>query len=200
VNDRDLYERGIATVLASWEVYARGSRGASVIRFPGAAVAVFPTEPERRVYNNAVLECTFRSASRGPTIDAVENAYATADIDRFAVWVHEADATTRAELERRGYAIDQSTRAMGMSLDEIAAPRPETDLGPAGWDEHRRTLGLPSDLLDGIDLSGVHVVVARVGDASVATAIALDHEGDCGIYNVGTESTGHSPFGIPAHG
>ena len=44
------------TLVASWEAYARGSHGAAVIRSPGVATAVFPNEPERGVYNNALLE------------------------------------------------------------------------------------------------------------------------------------------------
>jgi hypothetical protein len=52
----DLYRRGVATLLAAWEAHARGARGASVRRHPGVAVAVFPSGPERAVYNNAVLD------------------------------------------------------------------------------------------------------------------------------------------------
>jgi GNAT superfamily N-acetyltransferase len=186
VNDRDLYDRGVATLLTSWEVYARSSRGAAVIRLPGAAAAVFPDEPERRIYNNAVLERELASADRAYAVAAVEETYAKADVGRFAVWAHETDVATRADLERRGYRIDESTRAMGMSLNDVRVPRPEIELGPADWDEHRRTLGLPSGLLEGVDRSVVHVLVACIHGENVATAVAVDHEGDCGIYNVGT--------------
>ena len=47
---------GMQTLLASWEVYADGAPGATVLRLPGLAAAVFPNEPARAVYNNAVLE------------------------------------------------------------------------------------------------------------------------------------------------
>jgi len=55
VDDVDLYPRGFETQVASWEANARSSNGASVVRSPGVAVAVFPNEPERTVYNNALL-------------------------------------------------------------------------------------------------------------------------------------------------
>ena len=42
-SDADLYRRGSATLLASWEEYARGAADASLQRFPGVAAAVFPT-------------------------------------------------------------------------------------------------------------------------------------------------------------
>jgi GNAT superfamily N-acetyltransferase len=186
LKDRDLYDRGVATLLTSWEVYARGSRGAAVIRLPGAAAAVFPDEPERRLFNNAVLEREPASADRACAIAAVEETYANADVGRFAVWAHETEVATRTDLERRGYTIAESTRAMGVSLADVRVPRPEIELGPADWDEHRRTLGLPSGLLERVDRSIVHVLVARLHGQNVATAVAVDHEGDCGIYNVGT--------------
>src|SRR3954454_17221998 len=44
------------TLLACWEENARGASGASLQRLPGVTAAVFPNEPERLVYNNAVLE------------------------------------------------------------------------------------------------------------------------------------------------
>jgi hypothetical protein len=53
VNDRSLYDRGAATLVASWEQYAGGSDGAAVVRAAGVAAAVFPAQPERAVYNNA---------------------------------------------------------------------------------------------------------------------------------------------------
>ena len=57
----DLYTRGAATLLAAWEEYARGSAGAAVRRLEGVSAAVFPCEPERAVYNNALLD---RAAAR----------------------------------------------------------------------------------------------------------------------------------------
>ena len=47
----ELYRRGCATLLASWEEYARAATGATVRRLPGVAAAVFPDGPERAVYN-----------------------------------------------------------------------------------------------------------------------------------------------------
>lgn len=55
-SDAGLLGRGTATLLASWERYAQGAEGASLQRLPGVTAAVFPDEPERSIYNNAVLE------------------------------------------------------------------------------------------------------------------------------------------------
>jgi ribosomal protein S18 acetylase RimI-like enzyme len=177
--DADLYRRGAETLLASFEVYARGTEGASLQRLDGVSAAVFPDDPERSIYNNALLE-------RADAIGAMEDAYAGAGVKRFAAWVHDSDAALAGELERRGYVLDTSTRVMAMSLDELSAPRPELEAGAVGWAEHLRMFGLPPDLLAGADLSAFRVVAARRDGENVAGAIALDHRGDCGIYNVGT--------------
>src|SRR5690242_18190757 len=87
----DLYRRGVETLLASWEAYARGSRGATVIRAPGVTSAVFPEEPERSVFNNAVLARALGPAQRAEVLDAMAQAYASASVARFAAWVHESD-------------------------------------------------------------------------------------------------------------
>jgi GNAT superfamily N-acetyltransferase len=191
--DADLYLRGVATLLASWEAYARGSEGAAVRRLSGVAAAVFPCEPERGVYNNALLDQDLGPTDRATAVDAMEDAYRSSGVERYAAWVHESDEGMRAELSRRGYVVDEITRAMGMSLDEIALAPRDVDLAPADWAEYLQYLhrfGLPDGLLSGVDPSAFHVLAARLDAESVATALAFDHDGDCGVFNVSTlEST-----------
>ena len=186
MTDAELYVRGAETLLASWEQYARGATGAALQRLPGVAAAVFPNDPERGVYNNALLERDLTASSRADAISEMEAAYEAAGVTRFAAWVHESDRAMRCALERRGYTVDEVTRAMGMRLDDIRLPRPEIELGPADWPEHLRLAGMPRGFLTGMDPSAFHVLVARLRGENVSTAIALDFAGDCGIYNVGT--------------
>jgi ribosomal protein S18 acetylase RimI-like enzyme len=184
--DDDLYLRATETLVASWEQYARGATGAAVRRWPSVAVAVFPREPERAVYNNALLERGRPADERDEAIDAMEETYAAAGVTRFAAWVHERDQAMRGHLELRGYRLDESTRAMGMALDDLRLPRPKIDLGPPDWFEYLRILGVPPGFLRGADPADFHVLVARLDGENAATAMALDHNGDCGIYNVTT--------------
>lgn len=189
LTDFDLYTRGAATLLASWEQYARGSSGAALVRLSGVAAAVFPTEPERSVYNNALLDRDLGAAERVTAVDAMEAAYSTGGIDRYAAWAHESDEGMRSELSARGYTLQESTRAMGMSLENVPRSRPELDLGRLDWAdylEHLRALGLPAGLLSGTDPTAFHVLAARLGGENVASAIALDHDGDCGVFNMST--------------
>jgi ribosomal protein S18 acetylase RimI-like enzyme len=183
---RDLYHRGVQTLVASWEAYARGSERAAVIRVSDVAAAVFPNEPARGVYNNALLARDLGPAERAAALDAMEAAYATAGVGRFAAWVHESDEALRGDVVARGYVLDTSTRAMAAPLSDLRSPDGPIEWAPATWAEHARVGELPAGLLDAVDERAFHIVVARWQDESASTAIAFDHEGDCGIYNVGT--------------
>lgn len=185
-SDSDLYRRGTETLLASWGEYARGAPGASLQRLPGVTAGVFPHGPERTVYNNAVLERDLDVDGRAQALEAMEAAYAAVGVTRFAAWVHESDEAMRADVERRGYTLDEITKAMGMAVEDVRVPRPEIDLGPSDWSTYLGTLDVPAGLLAGADPDAFHVVVARADGEHVASAIAFDLDGDCGIYNVGT--------------
>jgi GNAT superfamily N-acetyltransferase len=187
--EHDLYVRGAATLLASWDEYARGAPGASLQRLSGVSAAVFPSGPERAVFNNALLDRDLGPDERAAAVDAMAAAYRAAGVDRYAAWVHEGDQRMRAELDRRGYIVDETTRAMGMSLADLSVAPPEIELGPSHWVDHLRYLevfGVPDGLLGGTDPSVFHVLMARHGGENVATAIAFDHDGDCGVFNVST--------------
>ncbi|HEX6443764.1 MAG TPA: GNAT family N-acetyltransferase [Streptosporangiales bacterium] len=185
-SDTELYARGVETLLASWDEYARGASGAAVLRHPGVAAAVFPRAPERTVYNNALLERGLTGVERAGALDAMENDYQTASVARFAAWVHESDGAMRADLERRGYLLDESTRAMGMTLDRIRVPPPLLDLAPPDWPEYLRLVGVPPGFLARADPAAFHILIARLDGENAATGAAFYLGDDCGIYNVGT--------------
>jgi len=182
VTGHDLYLRGAATLLAAWEAYAQGSDGGALRRLPGVAAAVFPRGPERAVYNNALVERGLGAAERAAAVDAMDAAYRAAGVDRYAAWVHESDEGMRAELTGRGYTIAESTRAMGMTLDDLPAEDPGVEIAEADLAEHVRMIAVPG-LLSRADSSAFHVLVAG---ESVCTGFAFDHQNDCGVFNVST--------------
>jgi ribosomal protein S18 acetylase RimI-like enzyme len=183
---RELYARGMATLVASWEAYTGGSDRAMLVRRPGVAAAVFPHEPARSVYNNALLERDLGPTERAAALEAMDAAYAATGVARFAAWVHESDEALRRDLVARGYTLDTATRAMGMALEDLRVPRPDVDAEPADLVAHARVGELPAGLLDTVDERPFQVLVARLAGDLVATGIAFDRDGDCGIYNVGT--------------
>jgi ribosomal protein S18 acetylase RimI-like enzyme len=175
--------------LASWEEYARGSAGAALVRSIGVSAAVFPSAPERAVYNNALLDRDLGPGERAAAVDTMEVAYGSAGIDRYLAWVHESDEAMTAELNARGYALKESTRAMGMVLRDPSWSLAGVELARMEWLEYTEYLhraGAPAGLLGGADPTSFHVLGARAADETIATAIAFDHGGDCGIYNMST--------------
>lgn len=186
LTDAELYQRGIATLIAAWEAYAHCAGDASVQRYPGVSTAVFPCEPERGIYNNAILDRRLDDAERAQALKTMQAAYAAAGVDRFAAWVHDADFAMRCDLERVGYTLNETTRAMGMPLDDIRVPQPELDLRPLDWSDYLRVFDLPAGLLARGNREGLHVVVAFSEDQPVSSALTFDRGSDCGIYNVGT--------------
>jgi GNAT superfamily N-acetyltransferase len=188
MTDADLYARGAATLLASWEQYARGSAGAVLQRLNGVS-AVFPSGPERGVYNNALLERDLGPTERAAAVDAMHAAYDAAGVERYAAWVHESDEGMRGALSRRGYTVEESTRALGMALDGISLSVPDVDIQPLEWPAYLAYLegvGVPAGLLSGADPSAFHTLGVQLAGENVGTAIAFDHDGDCGVFNMST--------------
>ncbi|HEU4737609.1 MAG TPA: GNAT family N-acetyltransferase [Solirubrobacterales bacterium] len=188
--DRRLYDRAVATLVSSWETIAGGSTGAAIQHLRGVTAAVFPNEPERSIYNNAVLDRDLGPEERGTAIEGIRAAYGEAGVGHYAAWVHESDAGTAAELGSMGYAIAESTRVMGMQLGATTQmPVVLAEIGPADWATYLgclRHLGLSETLLAGVDPEAFHVLAARLDGAVVATALGFDHDGDCGIFNMST--------------
>jgi ribosomal protein S18 acetylase RimI-like enzyme len=180
-----LYERQVATLVASWRAYARHSDGARVEDVEGAAVCLFPSAPESAVYNNALLPRGLGGARAREVVAAVDGAYREAGIPSYAIWAHESESDAVAALEDRDLRFDSATRAMAMSLDALAVPRPEIELGDLDWDGYAELEGIPG-LLRGASAAEFHLRVARLDGRDVGAVIAYDHEGDRGIFNLGT--------------
>ena len=99
------------------------------------------------------------------------------------------------ELERRGYACNEVTRAMAMPLEDLVVPAPSLDVREPSWPEYQEFLQLvdvPPGLLSGVDTAKLDVVMARLDGTDVAAGLSFDHDGDCGIFNVATRSFGRA--------
>jgi ribosomal protein S18 acetylase RimI-like enzyme len=126
------------------------------------------------------------ATARAVAIGAMEAAYSAVGVERFAAWAHEGDRPMQVDLERRDYRLDTTTRAMGIVLEDARLPETPVDLAPSDWSEHLRIAEVPAGFLAGADPDAFSIVVGRLDGSSVATALAYDCDGDCGIYNVGT--------------
>ena len=116
----------------------------------------------------------------------MQAAYAAAGVDRFAAWVHETDVALQYDLEHFGYTLATTTRAMGMPLDDIRLPQSEIELRPLEWSDYLRVFDLPPGLLAEGPRDTLQLTVAWLDGDPVASGLAFDFAGDCGICNVGT--------------
>jgi GNAT superfamily N-acetyltransferase len=191
MRDVTLFERSLATLIESWDYLASGSPGAELRRVEGAAIGAFVRPPEREFLNNAVMR---RPAVALETIAAIEETYASRGIERYAIWVHESETEAAVALRDRGYRLDSATRTMAMPVEALA----DLDFeAPAHLDrsaveveevEPARLWAVdgPVGMTPNLDPARGHFYVARLAGEDVATLMAFDHEGDCGIYIVGT--------------
>ena len=92
----------------------------------------------------------------------METAYRSAGVDRYAAWAHETDQGMRTELGGRGYTVEDTTRAMGMCLDDVPRRDSAVEVDRANWDEHLRPIGVPG-LSGGADPTAFRVRVAQLG-------------------------------------
>jgi GNAT superfamily N-acetyltransferase len=185
-NAVELFDRSIATLIQSWLYLASGSPGAEVIETESAAIAIFVHSPDREFLNNTVLARGLDDL--GPTLEAVEGAYASRGVVRYAIWVHESEATVAHEVESRGYGYDSSTRTMAMPITDLRA---EVDTSILDLIEPMPERFWRLDGLDGfapnLSAEGAHFYVCRLDGEDAAMLMAFDHGGDCGIYMVGTQ-------------
>ncbi len=183
-DDAELFERSLATLVRSWVYLASGSPGARVLETGSAAAAIFVHSPDRLYLNNALLTAGIEEI--GETLEAVERPYAERGIDRFAVWAHEGDAAMRAAILARGYRYDSSTRTMALeAADLIAADTSVLDLAEPDLAEFWRVVGVEG-LAPDLSPQDAHFYLSRLDGHEVAGLMAFDHDGDCGIYMVGT--------------
>jgi GNAT superfamily N-acetyltransferase len=184
VNDADLFDRSVATLVESWRYLATGSPGAELIETDGAAIAAFVRPPDSGFLNNAVL--LPGPGDFGSSLQTVEHVYEERGIGHYAVWVHESESAAAIALEDRGYGYDSSTRTMAMPIADFAeldtSSLEVVDLSPSEfW-----RIGGPADLLPELPVDRAHFHVCRFEGKNAATLMAFDHEGDCGIYMVET--------------
>jgi predicted GNAT family acetyltransferase len=74
---------------------------------------------------------------------------------------------------------------MARELADLPPEPSPIDAAPLAWPGYLAMFELPATLLAG-DMAEFRLLAARVDGADVAAAMAFDHQGDCGIYNVGT--------------
>jgi ribosomal protein S18 acetylase RimI-like enzyme len=188
MDDATLYER----MLDSMEVWFRLVAERTVER-DGVLAAACPSIPERSVFNSVIYRAP---AALIEAVPELERTYDEAGVAAWTVWVPQRHADVRAALERAGNVLDAWPEAM-------AAPLADIDVGAGAegldWERSQDVEAMCSILGEAFHwpaertpavfatLPAVgHIYLARMDGEPVASVVALDHAGDCAIWNVGT--------------
>jgi GNAT superfamily N-acetyltransferase len=188
-----LHGRMLANMEAFFGFVGDHGPGGRSWRRPGVLAAICPAIPHRSVFNSVVYS---DENALVEALDDLASVYDESGVQAWTVWTPARDTVARSALQAAGSVLDATPQAM-------AAPLVEIDVrdGAAGldWERAAESRAMLEVLEDAFgweidrgaevfaDLPAAgHVYVARVEGGAAACVAALDVDGDCGIYNVGT--------------
>jgi GNAT superfamily N-acetyltransferase len=168
------------------------SRHGSVLKAEGLVASVVPSAPDSPALNAAVaLE---PNAAPG-ALPQLAQRYAAAGVRRWAIWIDGSAHHITAELRRAGLIVASASPGMGAVIDELGLDLSGPD---AEATADLRTVGRVNDLAYGnvdarlertltmLDESALRAYRADLNGAPAAVALALHHDGDCGVSFVAT--------------
>jgi GNAT superfamily N-acetyltransferase len=187
----DLAERPYLSLWPFCRLLAACSEGARLVELDGVAAAVVPATPDRSVMNSVVYQ---RPEALEAALDPLAAAYAETGIRAWTVWVPERDRAAQELLARAGHRLDASPAAMATDLATFeATPAADVELDD---DPPASAVGGINDAAYGYDDAfarafatvpeGLNLYAARRDGEPVACVGTIHHEGDCGVYLVGT--------------
>jgi GNAT superfamily N-acetyltransferase len=171
-----------------------GAEDSRLFERQGVAAAVVPSVPVHSIPNSVYYE------DQALLIDAVGDlatAYARAGVQRWMVWVLEADEQVRTALQDAGLVLDASPAAMSALLEDLQLPK----AGDLDWDSEATgpEVGRINDLAYGWTDPGVattfrdlrggpstHLYRARVDGELASVAVIADAGDEASLFSVAT--------------
>jgi GNAT superfamily N-acetyltransferase len=120
----ELRRRAIAGVREEVVAFGSGGEGSRLIRRDGMVAAVTPAAPERSLFNSVYYTDTGVLAAE---LDALAEAYDSAGVRAWTVFVPDSDRESAALLESRGHVLDAAPRAMALELEDLCPEPPQPD-------------------------------------------------------------------------
>lgn len=175
-----------------WRAIAERS-GGSVWEDEDVLAAVFPTAPERSVFNSVFYEDGERLMA---SLDRIAAAYEQAGVRAWTVWVPEAEEPVALALADAGHLLDAEPRAMAMEISELQAPQPveaielreEPDMAEVAR-LNEIAYGWAPGEFGAVGRSGgpdTFAYFASIEGETVGTTVAWDYGGDAQIAWVAT--------------
>lgn len=192
VDERELRRRAIAGVRGEVEAFGSGADDSRLIRREGLLAAVVPASPQRSLFNSVFYE---DPAVLAGELDSLLDAYESAGVRAWTVWVPDEDRESAALLASRGHLLDAAPRAMAMELTALGPELPApagVDPGPgdpasaAGLND--RAYGYEADSFGAAlaDETAIRWHAAYAGDEAVCCVGAIDIGNDCCVTGIAT--------------
>jgi GNAT superfamily N-acetyltransferase len=169
--------------------------GGAVIEREGLVASVVPIAPDSPTLN-AVVALHAQAAVDG--LDELDARFARAGIRRWGVWVDGSATDATRQLEAHGLKLTASSPGMGAAIDELPLDGDGRPTNARAAMSDLATVGKVNDLAYGNRDARLERTLAPLrpgplrayqadhrGEAA-SVALALDHEGDCGISFVAT--------------
>jgi ribosomal protein S18 acetylase RimI-like enzyme len=163
-----------------------------VLELDGVTASIVPAARERSVFNSVIYDDTAKLLAG---LEEATQAYEEADIESWTVWVPRGDGEAERAVSGRGHVLDATPEAMARPLHGVGRPSPdplEDWTREAAMPEVARVNdraypfeGNPfSRGLSDAKADDALAYVARLDGEPAASVLALDTDGDCGIYAV----------------
>jgi ribosomal protein S18 acetylase RimI-like enzyme len=182
-----------------WEGFAAlqtllggSSRHGSVLTRDGLVASVVPSAPDSPALNAAVA---IEPGAAPAALHQLAGRYAEAGVRRWAIWVDGGARHVTAELRRAGLMVASASPGMGAEIAALGIDLTLADAEPTG---DLRTVGRVNDLAYGNVDARLERTLTTLGEddlrayradlngAPAAVALALHHDGDCGVSFVAT--------------
>lgn len=167
------------------------SSTASVLQVHGVTAAVVPAAPERSVFNSVVYP---DAGALERALPVLADAYATAGVHAWTVWVPRGDRRAAELVQRAGHSLDGEPAAMVADLGELHARDP----GDLDWsaDASAADVARINDAAYGYSgrpfaraiekLEGLHAYLARADGVASCVLVTAEHDRSAGVYFVAT--------------
>jgi ribosomal protein S18 acetylase RimI-like enzyme len=187
MDDQGLWERMHESMWVAFRAVPSASAG-RCLELDGVLAGITPAVPERSLPNSVLYRSEDDLIAALPVL---EEAYDSADVMAWTVWVPEQHDRARRALAAAGHVLDATPTAMIARLDEVEAPRPADaipDPSPS-----LRDLGVINDLAYGTGDAFQRILGDGAGDPrfnyigmhdgrAMASVVSQDHEGDTSIW------------------
>jgi GNAT superfamily N-acetyltransferase len=181
-----------------WEGFARlqsllggSARHGVVLESDSLVASVVPHAPDSPALNAAVA---LQPAEAVAALDELAARYRSAGVRRWGVWLDGSEREARAALQQAGLSLATASPGMGATLDELdleanAQDARTSDLRTVGRVNDQAYGNVDSRLertLTALPPQRLHAYRVDLSGRAASVALALHHNGDCGVSFVAT--------------